>query len=319
MSKKYISDIISIEESSSHRRSRSLAYTPDSDESNKDRKYFLIPKAESNTNIASLNSRDENANEYVNKANDNENINSIDDSYMTLHSFKNDNSLQYYDPADKYVSSGNTNTHTHIVKRERDNFSNKDLRESNDNSRKLQMKYLKLKDKLLDKTREADNWRNSYFNLLKDSINFDECIKTLYEENRIHIEYIISLENKLNKLLVTCNNITNNFHNNLYKNMNLNNSNDIVNTTTNFNSNNNSNNNPNINQIFLKNYNEILNDYKRQLEILAEEKESLHTNLSIARHSQLQYAMRIEEMQTRIYTLEQSRIEDIKTIENSRN
>jgi len=51
------------------------------------------------------------------------------------------------------------------------------------------------------------------------------------------------------------------------------------------------------------------------LEILSEEKESLNTNLSISRHQHLQTTMKIENLQTRLYNLEQARIEDMKNLE----
>ncbi len=72
-----------------------------------------------------------------------------------------------------------------------------------------------LEKKLEDCEKKEKKWRLLYFNLLNDSICFEETIKNLLEENRIHQEYIISLEVKLNKLLVTCNNITTNFHNSI--------------------------------------------------------------------------------------------------------
>jgi len=75
--------------------------------------------------------------------------------------------------------------------------------------------YEKLKMKYKECRSRERNWRNSYFDLLNESITFDETIKNLIEENRIHQEYIISLENKLSRVLITCNNITSNFHRSL--------------------------------------------------------------------------------------------------------
>jgi hypothetical protein len=72
----------------------------------------------------------------------------------------------------------------------------------------------------------------------------------------------------------------------------------------------------NLSNLFMKNYNEVLNDYKKQLEILAEEKDNLSTNLSITRHQQLQTSMKIEALQTRVFNLEGARLEDMKILEN---
>ena len=156
----------------------------------------------------------------------------------------------------------------------------------------LEYKYNKLKEKYRISKRDANSWRESYFNLLSDSLIFDETIKTLYEENRIHQEYIINLENKINKILQSCNNITNNFHSNL----NLN-----IDTST-----------TSLNNTYIKNFNEILNDYKKQLDILADEKDQLNTNLSVSRHQQLQTTMRLEELQDRIYRIEKARYDELK-------
>lgn len=60
----------------------------------------------------------------------------------------------------------------------------------------------------------------------------------------------------------------------------------------------------------MRNMNDVLNDYKRQLEILAEQKESLSTSLSISRHQQLQITMKLEVLQSRLYNLERSQLEE---------
>lgn len=165
----------------------------------------------------------------------------------------------------------------------------------------LKFKQKELKEKYKKLFNQEINWRSSYFNLLKDSIQYDEAIKNLIEENRIHQEYIISLENKLNKILTSCNNITSSFHNNLMQLSNLD-------TTA----------NNNLSNTLLKNYNEIINDYKQQIEILAEEKENLSTSLSITRHQQLQNTMKLEGMQKRILFMEQARLEDMKILQNNK-
>jgi hypothetical protein len=174
----------------------------------------------------------------------------------------------------------------------------------------LEHKYTKLREKYSIMKKDCIHWRSSYFNLLKDSLVFDETIKTLYEENRIHLEYIISLENKINKLLVSCNNITNNFHQNLCKSLNM----GEVNLPTSSSQNSNQ---SNMNNLYIRNFNEVLNDYKKQLEILVDEKDNLNTNLSISRHQQLQYSMRLEELQDRVYRVEQSRYDDIRALQMS--
>jgi hypothetical protein len=174
------------------------------------------------------------------------------------------------------------------------------------------------------------NNRRSYFNLLKDSLTWEETIKNLMEENRIHQEYIISIENKLNKLLVSCNNITNSFH----KSLNIANlyaSNQGINLNYNYNTNTNnsqafnqfqsfrSGNNENISPNENLNFEQILNDYKKQLEILSDEKENLYTNLSISRHQQLQSSLKLENLQTRLFNIEQARLEDLKFFEKIKN
>jgi hypothetical protein len=173
----------------------------------------------------------------------------------------------------------------------------------------LENKFNNLKEKYNIIKKEAVHWRSSYFNLLKDSLVFDETIKTLYEENRIHLEYIISLENKLNKLLDSCNNITNNFHQNICKSINMGEINIQTNSSVTSNT--------SINNAYIKNFNEVLNDYKKQLEILADEKDNLNTNLSISRHQQLQYSLRLEELQDRLYRVEQARHEELKISQSS--
>ena len=166
-------------------------------------------------------------------------------------------------------------------------------------------KYEELKEKYNNSVANSKNWRRSYFNLLKDSLYYEDTIKTLYEENRIHQEYIISLENKMSKLLTSCTNITTNFHNNLYKSGNK--MDNLIN---------NNNIDTNLSQVLGKNYNELLDDYKKQLEILSEEKDSLSTNLSISRHQNLQTTIKLEDLQNRIYSIEQGRYEDLKLLEN---
>jgi len=167
----------------------------------------------------------------------------------------------------------------------------------------LKYKHDKLKEKYHNIRRQEKNWRTSYFEILKESIEYDETLKNLIEENRIHQEYIISLENKINRLLKSCNRISENFHNNLIQIKNI----EIINPIN------------NISNTILKNYNDIVNDYKQQIDILAEEKENLSTNLSISRHQQLQFTLKLEQIQNRILFLEQARMEDIKILQNLKN
>jgi hypothetical protein len=175
----------------------------------------------------------------------------------------------------------------------------------------LKEKYQQTKDTLEQVQKSEEKWRRLYFTILEDSILYEETIKNLIEENRIHQEYIINLENKLNKVIVSCNIITDNFHNNLSQAI-CGNSNNIH-----LNSHIGSSSSGNDFTFQMKNIHEVMNDYKRQLEILAEEKESLSTNLSISRHQQLQLTMKLEVMQTRLYNFERSQMEDWKAFKAS--
>ena len=291
-------EIISLEDSdllSSHRRSKSSSQF--NSPTNKNKKRFLIEKKSMNfTNAferSDLNSNKLNRGNEIHEIESTSNVNTshaMNDS----HTF-NERHLNY--PKYKKVESCDNGT-------EYDNSidfslnSNKKIKNKlmNDNTDK----YIRLKEKYHESQNAEQHWRSSYFNLLNDSLSYEETIKSLIEENRIHQEYIISLENRLDKLLASCNNITHNFHNSLFKNLN-------------------SFNNPsneNISNLFIKNYNEVLHDYKKQLEILAEEKDSLSTNLSITRHQQLQCTLKLEDAQTRLYNIERARMEDLKVLEN---
>jgi hypothetical protein len=189
----------------------------------------------------------------------------------------------------------------------------------------LQQKYNTLKEKFKERCEVSEYWRRNYFNLLKDSLTFEETIMQLTEENRIHLEYIISLENKINKILQVTNNITNSFHQNLMnflrndnasQGFNINTTNLMTNNNNDLNHSNISNNkNIGLNNAYYKNFTETLNDYKKQLEILAEEKETLNTNLSISRHQQLQVNLKVEELQSRVVNLEKARFQDLKILE----
>jgi len=168
--------------------------------------------------------------------------------------------------------------------------------------KKLQTKYKKLKLLYRNELEACLHWKNSYYNLLKNSLCFDDTIKTLIEENRIHQEYIINLEKKNQKLLQTCTNITNDFHNNFFFNMN---------NLTLGNNNSNNLNTDSLNKLISKNFNELLNDYKKQLDVLSEEKDTLFSNLSLARHQHLQMTLKTEEIQNRIFSLEKLRSDDL--------
>ena len=167
---------------------------------------------------------------------------------------------------------------------------------------KLKKKYKKLKQLYKGEIDACAHWKNSYFNLLRSSLSFDDTIKSLIEENRIHQEYIINLEKKNQKILSTCTNITNDFHNNLF--FNLNNLNSLK-------YDNNNNNSDSLGKLISKNFNELLNDYKKQLDMLSEEKDTLSCNLSLARHQNLQMTLKMEEIQNRIFNLEKLRSDDI--------
>lgn len=197
------------------------------------------------------------------------------------------------------------------------NLNSNNYNEFFEEYKKLKSKYKKLKGLYRSEIDACAHWKNSYFNLLKSSLTFDDTIKTLIEENRIHQEYIINLEKKNQKILSTCTNITNDFHNNLF--FNLNNLNSL---SLNSNSNNNNNNNFNsesLSKLISKNFNELLNDYKKQLDVLAEEKDTLFSNLSLARHQHLQMTLKMEEIQNRIFNLEKLRSDDLVFLENKNN
>ncbi len=136
---------------------------------------------------------------------------------------------------------------------------------------------------------------------------FDDTIKNLIEENRIHQEYIINLEKKNQKIMSSCSNITSDFHNNLF--FNLNNLNSLVIN----------NNNDSVNKLISKNFNELLNDYKKQLDLLSEEKDSLFSNLSLSRHQHLQMTLKMEEIQNRIFHLEKLRSDDLIFLNKNNN
>lgn len=206
------------------------------------------------------------------------------------------------------------------------NNSDYNIKERLELAQGLNVKYNKLKQKYRKERDAATHWRKSYNNLLKYSITFDETIKTLIEENRIHQEYIINLEKKNSRILNTCNNITNDFHTNLF--FNINNFNNTINiNNVNPNSNNLSNysgvnyntNSDSFIKLFQKNFNEIINDYKKQIDLLSEEKDSLFSNLSLSRHQHLQMTLKMEEIQNRIFYLDKLRLEDLQNLYNTDN
>jgi hypothetical protein len=268
-------EIISLEESdllSSQRRSKS------STKSDKPKKRFLIEKKSvelSNLNKENISIRDIQSNDSI-----------ICNSIKPIERKLKKNELAQYTEMDDNSLYFSVNSNRNKIHSTDKIIDNNDV-------------YIQLKEKYQKSKKEAKHWRSSFFNLLNNSISYDDTIKSLLEENRIHQEYIINVENKIDKLLSSCNSITNNFHNSLFKTLNnLNISNE------------------NISNLFIKNYNEVLNDYKKQLEIIADEKENLSTNLSIARHQQLQCTIKLEESQTRLYNLERARLEDLKILES---
>lgn len=301
-------EILSLEESEfdmlSHRRSKSSSHfnSPTNEGKNFKKYYLLEKKGESNINPSNNDTSRLIEEKYNLTHTHTDTFNTLNTFNLSIHSHsKKNNNL---------TPITNTNMTTTI-----------DLSTKYKN---LEEKYNKLKEKYHLMKSAEKNWRNSYFTLLKDSFPFEETIKNLLEENRIHQEYIINLENKLNKLFATCSNITNNFHNSMSKNLPMlqslsaiNSEISMENPVINFNSN--SNTNANIYQSFMKNYSEVMSDYKKQLEILAEEKDSLSTNLSISRHQQLQCSLKLENLQTRVVNLEQARMEDLKVIEAIKN
>lgn len=221
------------------------------------------------------------------------------------------------------INNDNKNNKNKIVRDSTENLftnisseNNNDMLNSNNYNeffeeyQKLKKKYKKLKQLYKNEIDSCTHWKSSYFNLLKSSLSFDDTIKTLIEENRIHQEYIINLEKKNQKILTTCTNITNDFHNNLFFNLNS------LYSLTNINSNNsnnanNNNNSESLSKLISKNFNELLNDYKKQLDVLSEEKDTLFSNLSLARHQNLQMTLKMEEIQNRIFNLEKLRSDDL--------
>lgn len=115
------------------------------------------------------------------------------------------------------------------------------------------------------------DYRKMYYDLLKDSLKYEDTIKQLFEENRIHQEYIISLEDKSSRILDRCTSMANAFHRNLKNPIQT----------------------------------DILKEYKQQIDILSDEKENIKSILSLTRHQNLQNTIRIEEMQSRIISMQE--------------
>lgn len=133
-------------------------------------------------------------------------------------------------------------------------------------------------------------WKELYMNQIRDSLNYEETIKTLFEENRLNQEYIIGLESRLSSILNKSNNITNNFHNNLsalFRQFSMIGNNSCA---------------PDLSD--LKSYLSNAEDYKSQLDILAEEKDNLTANLSLSRHQYLQSIIKIDELQGTVVNLQ---------------
>lgn len=131
---------------------------------------------------------------------------------------------------------------------------------------------------------EVNFWRNLYINNVKTSLNYEEIIKTMYEENRLQQEYIINLEKRLNDTLDKTNSITNNFHNNIKSLHKMIKSIDCDDKSNNF----------------LEINLNLINDFKSQLEIISDEKENMNSNISLLRHQNLQQMSIIEDFQKRV-------------------
>lgn len=169
---------------------------------------------------------------------------------------------------------------------------------SNDQTNEVTSKYigqLKLANNTL--LEEVGFWRGLFVNQVKESLEFETTIKCLYEENRLNQEYIISLEDRINKLLIRTNNITNNYHNNLKSLHRL-----IQNIESTSNENNKILNN--LDNIF--NQMNLIDDFKSQLEILSEEKENSNSNLALSRHQYLQASIKLDQFQKKIVDLHQN-------------
>ena len=128
-------------------------------------------------------------------------------------------------------------------------------------------------------------WKEMFISSIKNAEVYEETIKNLFEENRINQEYIIILEERLSDVLNKTNRITNSFHNNFK----------ILQQSF-------SENNNNYNQELLQ----TIEDYKLQLDILAEEKDNLSSNLSLSRHQNLQSSIKLEELQKTLIHLKKS-------------
>ena len=241
-----------------------------------------------NYNVSEINNNKSNFDNSILKIQDNKSPNTIKNSIVNnkninkLNDSKNDNKLNINY---KYVDTS--------------------LPENNNNKNSISNNYDKscisvLLNKNLDSEYYNENetiefWKNMCFSMIKDSIQYENTILNLFEENRIYQEYVVSLEDKISKILIKTNNITSDYHKH------LNYLNNIINELNQSIKNKDSitlelNRNDIINQeiIVLKN---TINDYKSQLDILAEEKETLTSNLSLSRHQCIQATIKLEEIQ----------------------
>ncbi len=235
---------------------------------------------------------------------------------------KNKNKENNNNKNHEYSSDENLNININLNsdnENKNENYNNKNNRNKENKENKNEFNFLKEKYKRLKEENKKEkeislHWKNSYYNLLKNSLMYDESIKSLIEENRIHQEYIINLEKKNNKVLISCTESLNNFHEILNNKLNLAFFKEINNDSE-FNNNNNVNNyseisNNNTYKILAQNFNEIIQDYKKQLNIFFDEKENLFRNLSLTRHQNLQMTLKLEEMQNRIYYIEKLNADD---------
>lgn len=251
-----------------------------------------------------------NSNSYSNNDNENNKTPEIDDVTYTYQNPPNIESFSHTNSEDlKYsqlskdklqvVKSNEINTFTKTT----DELSINQLNYDYSRSPKIKImqdnyeEYIKQEEEA-----SSEYWKKIALSLIEDSMQYEKTILTLFEENRIHQEYIISLEEKLSKLLIKTNNITTNYHQHLtslhklIKHMEEIEDKDDKEENEDLNR-------KNTQITVLKN---TIEDYKSQLNILAEEKDSLTANLSLARHQCLQSSIKMEEIQRSSLTFKEN-------------
>lgn len=193
-----------------HRRSKSLGINR-----NENKKRFLLKKKETENEGESKLFKKEsyNLSEFQMESNKKIAFENLE-KRQTINTLNSTNSLNYSKTDFEKQTKNEINTQFKTEESEPTKKFSRELK-LHDQLMSLKEKYRKLKENSEISIKREENWRKNYFCLLENSIQFEETIKNLIEENRIHQEYIISLENKLNKVLKNCSLITENFHNSL--------------------------------------------------------------------------------------------------------